>query len=129
MSLEENALQSKCFIWAWNAYPSQRRMLFHINNKAKNAIEGSKFKAMGVVKGVADMELICPNGGIVWIEMKVEKGRQRKEQKEFQEKVEKRGHIYLIERTEEGFKNIIRFYWGPEEDPYNDSKTLQSGIS
>lgn len=115
MTLEENALQAKCFLWAWNHYPSQRQMLFHINNKARNRIEGSKFKAMGVVKGVADMELIAKNGGIIWIEMKVEKGRQKKEQKEFQSKVESRGHVYLIERTFEGFQNIIKFYWGAEE--------------
>jgi len=111
----EDRIQAECSTWFWNYYPSQRRMLFHVNNKAKNQIEGAKFKAMGVVKGVSDLCLICPNGGMVWIEMKTPKGSQKKEQKDFQAKVEARGHWYVIKRTFEEFQAlIIQIFGNPE---------------
>lgn len=102
----ESRLQADCFQWFHNSFPNQRQMLFHVQNKARNAIEGNKFKAMGVVKGVSDMILILP-GRVVFIELKIEKGFQLPEQFLFQEKVTSRGHQYIIIKSLQAFQDFI----------------------
>lgn len=102
----ENKLQSDCFLWHWNTFPEDRQMLFHVNNKGRNAIEGNKFKAMGVVKGVSDMIYIMP-GKVLFIEFKAASGAQRPEQQTFEKKVKERGFNYIIIRTIEEFKKLI----------------------
>jgi hypothetical protein len=104
--LAELPLQAQCFQWHWNNFPKERQMMFHCNNKAANAIEGNKFKAMGVVKGVSDLIYICKDK-VVFIEMKTEKGVQRPDQKTFQDKVQQLGHEYWVIRNLEDFKKLI----------------------
>lgn len=102
----ESRLQSDCFTWFHNSFPSQRQMLFHVQNKARNAIEGNKFKAMGVVKGISDLILILP-GRVVFIELKTDTGTQSADQKLFEMKVKARGFEYLIMRSLEEFQGYI----------------------
>ena len=103
----EARLQADCCQWFWNNYPNERQMLFHVNNKARNAIEGNKFKAMGVVKGVSDLVLILDQGKVIWIELKTATGNQLPAQKEFEQKVRARGHRYIIIRSLEEFRALI----------------------
>lgn len=53
--MTEDNLQATIFQWHWNNRPSERGQLFHVNQKARNAIEGNRMKAMGVVPGVSDL--------------------------------------------------------------------------
>lgn len=108
-NLPELTLQAQCFQYFHNTYPDHRQMLFHVQNKARNAIEGSKFKAIGVVKGVSDFILILPFK-VVFIELKTELGTQSPDQVTFQAKVSARGHTYKIVRSFEEFKNVIKNY-------------------
>jgi hypothetical protein len=108
--IHELALQSQCFQWHWNTKPGERQRLWHVNGKAKNAIEGSKFKAIGVVKGVADLCYMTKQWGTIYIELKTSIGRQSLEQVNFQKQIENCGGIYVICRTFEHFKEIIEFY-------------------
>lgn len=110
----ELALQAQCFQWHWNSFPDRRRTLFHVNGKAKNAIEGSKFKSIGVVRGISDLILIV-NNETIYIELKTEKGTQSKEQKEFEQQVLKRGQKYYIIRSFTEFKNLIMNFYGEEK--------------
>lgn len=105
-AISESRLQSDCFLWFHNSFPSQRQMLFHVQNKARNAIEGNKFKAMGVVKGVSDLVLVLP-GKVVFIELKTDTGRQSTEQADFQGKCQARGHQYVIIRSFREFQEFI----------------------
>lgn len=107
----ELTLQSHCFQWAWNMYPGNRRMMFHVQNKARNDIEGAKFKALGVVGGISDLILVT-EGRVVFIELKTGTGVQSKEQRDFQQKVEARGHSYHIVRTETEFRGLVTSLWG-----------------
>jgi len=102
----EEMLQSDCTQWFWNTYPSQRRMLFHVDNNSYNAVIGAKKKALGVVKGVSDLIFIVENR-VIFIEMKTPTGDQSAEQKDFQLKVEARGHEYVIIRTFTQFKSLV----------------------
>lgn len=105
--MNEEQLQAKCYQWFWNTYPEHRQMLFHVQQSAKNWIQGSRFKAIGVTSGVSDLVLILKNR-IVFIELKVESGKQSPAQVTFQDKVETRGHQYSIVRTFEEFQFLIK---------------------
>lgn len=111
----EITMQSHCTTWFWNTYIDHRRMLFHVQNKARNRIEGNKFKAMGIVKGPSDLVLIIPRE-VHFIELKTTTGSQSSEQIEFQDKVEMRGHQYHIARSLEEFKALILSLLGPPKD-------------
>ena|SRR6188768_3841472 len=102
--LPEDQLQAECFQWHWNNFPNERGMLFHVNQKARNAIEGNRMKAIGVVPGVSDLIYLR---GPVFIEMKTEVGTQSDDQKRFEAIATRLGYKYVICRTFEQFKKII----------------------
>lgn len=108
---QENDLQSKCFLWAWNTYPEHRRMLFCVNNNSKHIVEAMQNKALGVVEGVSDMILIYYKG-LACLEFKRpategrRAGKQRAAQVAFQEAVEVRGHFYFLINNFDAFKYI-----------------------
>lgn len=110
MKQEELKLQAKCFQWHWNTFPEERGLLHANNNNSQNAIKGMMNRSIGVVPGVADLEYAAPGGLMVFIEMKTPDGYQSKEQKEFQQRVEDRGHKYHLVRSEEEFQAIIYKY-------------------
>ena len=109
--MTEEQLQAKCFQWHWAEFPSERRMLFAINNNSKDRREGNQHKAIGVVAGVSDLILVA-RLRTVYIEMKTERGVQEKEQIEFEDKVFERGHAYHLCRSFEQFKAIIWQVYG-----------------
>lgn len=102
----EDKLQTEIFQWHWNNMPEERRRLFHVNQKARNKIEGNRMKAMGVVAGVSDL-IYLTNRGAIFIELKSEDGRQSIEQKQFQVCVESIGFRYVIIRKLEEFQKLI----------------------
>ena len=105
----ELQLQAKCTQWYWNEFrfTDNKRMLHCNMNNSFNRIAGALAKALGVVKGVSDVEFI-DYGGVTWyIEFKMISGSQSDEQKEFQAEVEKRGHKYVILYSFEEFKRFI----------------------
>ena len=103
----ELSLQSKCYQWFHNTYPELRGLLFHVNNKAKNAIEGNKFKAIGVVAWIPDL-LFVFSGRLHPIEMKTEEGKVSPDQKEIHIKWEGQGIKTIICRSFEQFQDIIK---------------------
>lgn len=53
----EARLQADCFQWFHAAFPHLRGLLYHVpNGGSRNPIEAAKFKAMGVVAGIPDIE-------------------------------------------------------------------------
>lgn len=115
---EEERLQAECFQWHWGTFPKLRRTVFHVQQKARNKIEGSRFKAIGVVKGPSDLIMICPKKTI-YIEMKTETGTQSDEQKDFQRQVEDFGcQEYYICRSLEQFKMLTyKHQFGSNYEP------------
>lgn len=105
----EEQLQAACFQWFWNTKPNERQMLFHVQQKARNRVEGARFKAIGVTAGVSDLVLITRAYDVVWIEMKLPEGKQSAEQKEFESKVTDRGYLYLIRRSLIGFQRTVNY--------------------
>lgn len=58
-------------------------------------------------QGTADLLAILPQGRVLWIETKTEVGRQRPEQKNFENTVTKLGHTYIIARSVEDVKKYL----------------------
>lgn len=94
-------------MWYHNAFPNRRGTLFEVNNNPENAIDGARRKAMGMVAGVADLCLIKPGGGVLFVEVKRPEGIQSPAQKNWQEVVEWFGAGYVIVRSLEEFQQVV----------------------
>lgn len=101
----ESALQQRIFIYHWNTYPSERGLLFHVNNNAKSRKAGAMLKAIGVVAGVSDL-LYIHRGRLYALEVKLPKGRQSSAQQAWQKAVEDAGCEYHILRSLDDFKEF-----------------------
>ena len=113
-SHNEDNLQIACVKWFDLQYPTLATLLFHAaNGGSRNAIEGAKFKRMGVRRGVADIIFLLPNKSYPYLVIELKdrnKGRQSREQKEWQKQVEKAGGKYAVARTVEDFMTTINEY-------------------
>lgn len=99
----EYDLQCKCVEWFRHCYPDF--IIYSVPNEACFRAK-TKYEKSGLLSGVADLMVVLPNV-VLWIEMKSENGRQRKEQKDFQKKIETLGYRYYLCRTLDNFKDII----------------------
>jgi hypothetical protein len=102
----EDQFQAWAVKWFSETFPDERGMLFSIPNGGERR-DGWIMKATGVIAGVADLCLIYDWEKCVWIEMKLPHGVQSKAQKDWEWKVKRRGHEYIIIRTAEHFKQFI----------------------
>ena len=78
------------------------------NGGRRDAVTGARLKAEGATAGVADLEILTPDGRAVFVEVKTAKGRQSEEQKAFQERIGKLGFKYLIWRSVDDAVRWIR---------------------
>lgn len=110
-------LISSCFLWHWNSFPEERRMLYGVNNNVPNevpkhlqAIVGNKNKAKGVVAGVLDFCYLPPGGVSVpcsYLDGKVGADTLSDDQLDFKAKCHQRGIPCFTFSTLEEFKKII----------------------
>ena len=105
-SLSEHQIQAQIIAYFNQHYPNHRKCLFHVNNKAKDSLEGARMKTLGVVSGVSDLVLLAPSA-VYFIELKDQTGRQSDHQKAFQQQAESLHHHYLIIRSLEEFKDLV----------------------
>lgn len=94
--MTELKLQSECYKAFNLKYKDFRNNIYRIKNELDNhgrhstqskIIQLSENKATGVRKGISDFCVIDLNGDSHWIELKIDKGIQSKEQKDFQKLV------------------------------------------
>ena len=115
-SSPEGRIQASCVIWFNNEFPQYRKLLFHVPNENdrsdSNFIQGAIRKSLGVVSGVSDLLFLVARGGYhgLCIEMKDEKGAQKKAQKEWQSLVEAQGYKYCLCRSLAQFQQIVKEY-------------------
>lgn len=103
----EQQLQAACVLWFNHEYPAHRKALHCNNNNSFNRMEGTKAKAMGVVAGVSDLELVVA-GAVIFIEMKLPGKTRSQGQVEFCDYVLSCGHQYIVIETLEQFKQLCR---------------------
>ena len=114
--MNEEQLQAACYQWFHNTYPTLRRTLFAVPNGGKRpqefvggrmiSREANRMKATGTIPGVSDLVWMLPEK-VLFIEMKVEKGVQSPEQKDFEAKCTALGHTYIVVRSLDAFKRLI----------------------
>ena len=106
-SNSEERIQANCVKWLWNNYPETRGLFILNSNNPLNAIDGMRRKAMGAIPGVADT-MFLHNGKVYFLEFKTPKGRQSKVQIEWESLVSQHGFIYVVIRSEEQFRDLIK---------------------
>ncbi len=113
--MSEHTLQVACVKWFRYKYPKLKMNLFAIpNGGSRGKWEGGRFKAEGVVAGVADLFLAVPqtnwlkaeyNG--LFVELKLKPNKATKEQLKFRDAVKKQGYQWEIVYTFDEFEEII----------------------
>jgi len=109
--LSEDILQAAIYKWYHNTYCTKlnnpRHCIFSVPNGGhRSKSEAARFKATGLVAGVSDLIVIQPNR-IIFVELKLEKGKQQKNQIEFETRVKLLGFEYYVVRSLEEFKKIV----------------------
>jgi hypothetical protein len=100
--IKEDVIQAEIYKWFRNSHPDN--LIFSVpNGGTRNIREALLLKATGVVAGVSDLIIVRQNE-VIFVEVKTEIGKQSKEQKKFQETVEKLSFKYLLVRSLEDFK-------------------------
>lgn len=102
----ESRLQATCVRWFRYQYPNL--LIFAIPNGGwRGEIEAKIMKNEGVLPGVADLEILLPNGRCVFIEMKTLKGRQSEAQRAFEKWCDDNWHTYKVCRSLEEFIEVV----------------------
>jgi hypothetical protein len=104
----ENNLQAEIYKWFHNTYCLKnhinRGLIFSIpNGGTRNIKEAMTFKATGLLKGASDLITIFPNGKLCFVELKIARGIQSIEQKDFEQRVSDAGYEYHLIRSLEEF--------------------------
>lgn len=111
--MTEDKFQAICFQWAWNQHPLTRRCLWAVPNGGyRDAREGAKFKATGVLAGVHDLHMLW-DSQFYTIELKVWPNGMSFDQVKFATIITAQGGRWFEvcwrrEGDEEIFKNIFR---------------------
>lgn len=103
----EERIQTECYVWFHNSFPTFRGLLCCNLNNSKNKIDGARNKAMGIQKGRSDLVLYW-QAKAYHIEMKTPAGEQSPEQIAWQKKVESQGFSYFIVRSLPEFQELIK---------------------
>lgn len=107
MKHQEHTLQTACVRWFRYQYPKNVILSVPNGGTRDNKKEAARLKAEGVLAGVSDL-IVISEKKVFFIEMKTAIGRQNKNQKEFQQKVEKLGFLYFICRSFQEFEKICK---------------------
>jgi len=107
MNISEERLQADCYQWFHNSFPELRGLLWHVpNGGQRSASEANKFKAIGLVPGVADLHFFY-NKHMYFIELKIETGRLSENQVKWIEAIsQQKGEVVVI-RDLKTFQNFI----------------------
>lgn len=80
------------------------------NGGRRDAITGRKLKDEGVLAGVADLEILLPDGKAVFVELKTPWGVQSDAQKAFENEVKLRGYTYLLWRSAKDAEAFVKSF-------------------
>ena len=100
--MTEHRLQLECIAYFRNHFERYGKgVVIPVINEA--TYKNNNFE---VCKGASDLILVLPKG-VIFCELKTEKGVQSANQKEFQKRVESLGYRYLLVRSLDDFKNLF----------------------
>ncbi len=92
--------------------PKLKSHFFHVPNEGRHTVKYRvKLKRLGVKAGVPDLLFVLPGGRLGCVELKSDKGRQSKAQKEFEKTCEHYDVPYVLARSPEEVVDALR-QWG-----------------
>lgn len=103
----EARIQQECYTYFHNNYPNLRGLLCYNLNNSKNRIAGAINFSLGLQAGRSDM-VYYRKGRAYMIELKTPDGRQSPKQKEWQQKIEAEGFVYVVIRSVDEFKEFLK---------------------
>lgn len=109
----EHQHQKALIEWFDRQYPSIKGRLFAIpNGGQRHPAVAAKLKAEGVRKGVPDLFLPIPKGGLhgLFIELKAPKGKPTQDQLDWLEELAKSGYMAALCKGWEAARDTIRSY-------------------
>jgi hypothetical protein len=115
-SMSEMELQMHCVrYWREMFRPDSDEyyLLYKVHNEGKKTKrQASKDKLLGIVSGAADLNVDIGKRGYhgLRIEFKTTNGRQRPNQKRFEQALIKNGYLYRVIRSFDEFKELINWY-------------------
>ena len=112
----EKRLQQDIFQWHWRHCPSERGLLFMVNNEGVDKISHAILKSIGLVPGVSDMIYLNPRTGrAMFLELKTLEGKPTEAQIKWKETIAKWGfYEYYIIRSLEMAIEVCR--WKSEQN-------------
>jgi VRR-NUC domain len=103
----ESQLQILCVKYAEQNYPTL--LLLHFPNTSAGSAIVSKI--MGMKKGFPDLQIIAPDGNIIFVEFKTEIGTVSPEQKQMHKKLSSYYQQVFILRTLEEWQSFLENYF------------------
>lgn len=112
MNKSESKIQSEAFLEFWNNCPQWRGALYHNFSNPRNARNGAILKAQGLIDGNPDLTLAVKSKkyGALYIEVKKEGEKPRKNQLEQHEKLRLFGNKVVICFTKDEILREIFLY-------------------
>lgn len=109
--MKEDILQAKIYKWFHNKFCTKlnnpKYCIFAVPNGGyRTKSEAMKLKATGLVAGVSDMIVVLKDK-VLFVELKVDTGKQQPNQIEFENTVKALNHKYYVVRSLEEFQNTI----------------------
>lgn len=105
--MTEDRIQQEIVQWYTNNYclkhHKPRGLVFHVPNEQQQ-----KRVRIGVMAGVSDLIVILPTNKLIFVEIKTTSGKTTPKQDAFAERVDEHGFTYVVIRSLEGFKNLIK---------------------
>jgi hypothetical protein len=131
----ENEFKYEHDLQVWFTTQLNRKGIFYFavpNGGQRNKIEAIRLNSEGVRSGVADLVLMLENGKALFVELKILKGVQSPNQKEFERNCIMRGFDYLLlkgrascELFLNNFENKFDKNGFPTNLNYNDIKPIK----
>ena len=110
---DEDDLQAAIVKYFAYQYPEYAGLLFAVpNGGQRNAREGARMKAGGVVSGVSDLILLVPRPHILLLELKIKGGKVSDAQKAWLAKAAGQGHTAAVAYDFNAAKAAIQAHIG-----------------
>lgn len=96
-------------------------LVFHIPNYSRSAQEGDRLKRAGMVPGIPDLQILLPGGSAFFLEVKTDKGKPNKAQRELYMRFLTMGQPYAVVRSIDDVRAALSHWKIETKDVFSKS--------